>query len=520
VIDRLRVAAGQFAATQDLEENLVSCLRLIDEAIAAEVDLLVLPEFANHISVYRDKDHCRSVAVSLDGEWIGAISRRAREGRLHVAVTVTTQRDDGEVTVTSVLIDDEGSVVLAAPKQTLMGNERAHLVGGECVNELADTRFGPIGLYACMDGVTFETPRSYAVRGARLLTNSLNSFALDEAALHIPVRAVENGVFIVAANKVGPLLPAEQVDAFSEALGIPRTALDGAGESQIVGPDGTILTKAARTGEAMVWADVDLGLVNHGALAGRRPELYAPLGQPRSEVPSGDVPEAIAVAAAPSTDAAVAAIRNGAQLVVLPEEVAPPEVMPPGSYVMSTAVDAGVRIGSVWSSEGVVHEQRQLHPTSATADAVLADELALWDSPFGRIALYVGDDHLFPEAFRLAAIQGAHIALVAYEPTKPWESELAIRERAAENRLCLVACSASQHEAASMILNPPLDSLWSPQRSSTYDGTINTPDRVGASGDGPVLGSLHPGRALAREISKDTDLVGGRSWMASAPLVN
>jgi len=520
VIDRLRVAAGQFAATQDLDENLASCLRLIDNAIAAEVDLLVLPEFSNHISVYRDQDHCRAVALSLDGEWLGSIARRARAGGLHVAVTVTTPRHD-EVTVTSVLIDDLGTVIAAVPKQTLMGNERAHLVGGDCVNDLAQTRFGPIGLYACMDGVTFEMPRSYAVRGARLLTNSLNSFALDEAALHIPVRAVENGVFVVAANKVGPLLPVEQVDVFSEALGIPPTALDGAGESQIVGPDGTILAKASRTGEAVVWADVDLGAVDHGRLVGRRPALYAPLGQSRSNVPSGNVPEDVVVAAITSAEQAVDAMADGVQLVVLAEGVAPPEAIPDGVYLMSTAVDRGIRTASVWSSRGVVHEQRQIHSSSAAADdADLAGELSLWDSPFGTVALFVGDDHLFPEAFRLAAIEGAHIALVSYEPTNWWESDLGIRERAAENRLCLVACSSSEHDVASMILNPPLDSLWSPQRSSEYDGTINTPERVRSPDGGPVLGSLHPIRALAREISKNTDLVGGRSWRASAPLVS
>ena len=51
-----------------------------------------------------------------------------------------------------------------------------------------------------------------AVEGAQVLLNSLNSFALDEASLHVPVRAVENKVWVVAANKVGPLVPDRSID--------------------------------------------------------------------------------------------------------------------------------------------------------------------------------------------------------------------------------------------------------------------------------------------------------------------
>ena len=68
-----------------------------------------------------------------------------------------------------------------------------------------------------------------SLRGGQLLCNSLNSFASDEASLHIPVRAAENKVFVAAANKVGPLVPPEMVVPISEATGIPVKFLDGAG---------------------------------------------------------------------------------------------------------------------------------------------------------------------------------------------------------------------------------------------------------------------------------------------------
>ncbi|MGI9606706.1 MAG: nitrilase-related carbon-nitrogen hydrolase, partial [Acidimicrobiales bacterium] len=131
----------------------------------------------------------------------------------------------------------------------------------------------------------------------------------------------------------------------------------------------------------------------------------------------------------------------------------------------------------------------------------------------------VGDDHLYPETVRLASIQGAHIAVVLYAPTRAWQIDLAIRERAAENRLCLVAC-APQGTAGTMVLNPPRDSLWSTDRVHPYDGTINTPDAVVAGADDEVLdATIHPARSLHREISRDTNLVDGRSWQAAAELL-
>ena len=122
--------------------------------------------------------------------------------------------------------------------------------------------------------------------GARLLCNSLNSFARDEASLHVPVRAAENGVWVAAANKVGSLLPAGRAAEFSEALGVPAEALQGAGESQIVDPDGTVVVKAPPTGEAVVAADIDLSRCRPQRLDGRRPRVYGPLARPDTAIPA------------------------------------------------------------------------------------------------------------------------------------------------------------------------------------------------------------------------------------------
>jgi predicted amidohydrolase len=522
--DRVRVAVTQFATGTDPDENLATCLRMLDAAAARRAELAVLPEFCNHISVYDSSAHCREVAVELDGPWLGSLARRSAHHGIHTALAVTVARPGARVTLTSVLLDPDGRIVATADKQTLMGNERAHLSAGTEPAPVAGTAFGPVGLYACMDGVTFETPRTLAVRGARLLLNSLNSFARDEAALHVPVRAAENGVFVAAANKVGPLLPPDRITEFSEALNVPAEALEGAGESQIVAPDGTVVAKAPATGEAVVVADVDLSDCRPDRLHGRRPEVYGPLALPHTATP--EPPEAPALVAAcvpgaPGNPGLIDdAISAGARLVVLPELTAVPAAIAAGVMVVTTTVRDSQHIGQVWTVDGVVHEQPQLHYCVRHRDATrLGGSLDLHRTPFGDMAVIVGDDHRYPETARLAAVAGAHLIAVCWQPEHRWECDLALVERAAENRISVAACGPAGPRGAAMLLDPPADSLWNPRRSNRFDGTINTPHRLQAEpGDGLLVGAIHPARAIDREVSKDTDLVGGRAWRASAVL--
>src|SRR6478609_6348195 len=75
---RVRVAAVQFAAGTDVEANLATCLRMIDEAAKQSPDLVVLPEFCNHLSWYDDKAHCHRVSVELEGPFLTAVAEKAR----------------------------------------------------------------------------------------------------------------------------------------------------------------------------------------------------------------------------------------------------------------------------------------------------------------------------------------------------------------------------------------------------------------------------------------------------------
>ena len=547
------VAAAQFATAGDVEENLAVCLEMIDEAADAGAELIVLPELCNHLSVYDDADHCRRVAVAPDGGFVAACARRARARAAHVVLTVTVPRP-GAVTITNLLLDPAGRVAAQADKQTLMGNERAFLRPGPHVATVAETPWGTVGMYSCMDGVTCEVPRALAVQGAVLLTNSLNSFALDEAALHVPVRAVENQAFVVAANKVGPLVPAERIDDFAAALGVAAAALHGAGESQIVAPDGTVVAKAPRSGRAVVSAAIDLADVARVRAAHpmptRRPELYAALAEPGAEASPPATAEALTVAAVTGPAGAAEALATASgpgvgglgpgrldrsvstseqgdppleplpRLVVMPELAEPPARIPEGVTVVFTRRDGDRHIGVAADASGIILEQPQLHETPRLGWARAGgDRLATADLPWGRLAMAVGDDIRLPEVARLAAVHGAAVVAVCHQPTGDADLDLALAERSAENRVCVVAAAPAGPVAGCALIDPPADSLWSPSRAQPFDGAINLPDlRRIEPGRDCLIGVVHPARARSREISRQTNLVDGRSLAAAALL--
>jgi predicted amidohydrolase len=560
----LRVAAAQYGVTTDVEANLATALRFVAAAGAEGVEVLVLPEFGNHVSWYTDREHARQMAVTLDGPYVAALAAAAAEQGLWLMANCVVAQEDGRTTGTNILFSPQGDVVATSDKQVLMGSERLHLDPAVDNGPVVETPVARFGMYSCMDGVINETPRGLAVRGAQVLLNSLNSFALDEASLHIPVRAPENRVWIVAANKVGPLAPPEAIGEVAKGVGVPVERLHGAGESQVVAPDGTVVAMAPATGEAIVIADIDVSLADDkrrpdgtDVMASRRPELYAPLAaEPRGRVAPAGAAEAVVAVVTPTAEGPAAleeaarlvraAAEAGAELVVLPElycfegGVLDPaldaeEIEQRTHLAVATLTDAvhgsaalvvtslpgelgeGVSHDAVLvSAEGVVARQPQLHHVErhATWVTALGEALTVHEVPFGRLALVVGDDAVYPETFRLAALADADVVALPFTALEAWETRTGLVERSGENRLVVVAATRPGPGGASIVCDLPHDfTLWSPHWSAPFAGVISHPDVLDAAADGaPALVTVHPAEAVNRFVSRGTDLVDGRPW--------
>jgi len=532
----VRLAAAQHATGCDVEQNLDTTLRMIDLAARERPDVLVLPEFGNHLSVYDSFEHAHSVAIDLDGTWVDRVGAAAERHGIWIQSNCTVRRGPDRITNTNLLFDPRGDLRAANDKTVLMGAEGIHLSPADRAAELvaAEIHGGmlSIGTYACMDGVVPEVPRALAVRGARLLLNSLNSFALDEASVHIPVRAAENRAWLVACCKTGPLLPPDRSKEFSSAMGVPESMLRGAGESQIVRPDGVVVAKAGRDDEEVVVADADLTLVGlprpdgTDLWARRRPHVYRALAEPTPTQSDHARADEVPVAAGTWPDLA-RLVESGARLVVLPElsldddGIAATMRLLSGRdcLVVSSRRHRGPHgsshCGVAIDSTGVVAHAPQIHRVERHPWVDhLGDAVVTVDRPWGRVAIVVGDDVLYPEVPRLATLASADVIAVPWaEGGEPWDVELCLPERAAENRVNLVAAGP----AAMIVDLPPDFTLWAPERTRPFDGTINLPDIV--RDHRVAIGRVHPARSLNRRISRNTDLVDGRPWRLCASLV-
>jgi len=556
----MRVAAAQFAVGVSVDQNLATCLRMIESAVAdCQPALLVLPEFCNHLSWYEGRNHCDSVAVEENGPFLSALCAAAQRHRIHLVVNCTLRRGPEVTTGTSFLIDPEGEIIAEADKQVLMGHENDFLQSAVDVAPIRDTPVGRLGLYACMDGVINETPRSLALRGADILCNSLNSFALDEGSLHVPVRAAENRSFVVAANKIGPLIPEPALEPVAAATGIPAEYLHGAGESQIVAPDGKVLAKASRDQEEVIWADIEVQqartkLRPDGThiFESRRPELYGAIGRtpvsrgepPRSLPPAGVAviqPEGVGDAAVAHVIAALAELSGEIKLVVLPELFDLPDALVghldearrrgaatvaalksaarEGLWIATSIVEGDQHVGVLITARGIVHRQPQLHRTARHAGWMVPGERAeVIDLPWARFALVVGDDALFPETFRLLAVRGVEVVAAPVHVLETWEVATGLRERSAENRMCLIAATRPSDAGTSRIYDLHEDfTLMTPWKSRPFDGTISDPLVTAAPDEaGTTVGTVTPAATHNKVVSRGTDLVDGRPW----PLVD
>ncbi|TWX71374.1 nitrilase-related carbon-nitrogen hydrolase [Colwellia sp. C1TZA3] len=318
----MRIAVSQFATVLNVQENLASCVRMINQAAVCEPSLIVLPEFCNtqfssaqrcnNQPSYVDHNQAWHQALAIDGDFLQQIAQQAKKHHCYIMLNVTLRQDltrdhqnpaiRSNISVTSCIFSPFGELIQQADKQALIGQENDFFISTNKVSAVVTSPFGQLGFLTGSDGVTFAVARAFALGGAQLLCNSQSSFALDQSHLHDFARAGENNIFVATANKIGPLRQqelsqerlqgdsqeqqkyalAESGDLLKQSSRVEKYPM-GVGQSQIVSPNGKVLAKLDHNEEGFVFADIDLaeaGLSKKLRPDGtklikqRRPDLY------------------------------------------------------------------------------------------------------------------------------------------------------------------------------------------------------------------------------------------------------
>jgi predicted amidohydrolase len=274
----MRVAAIQSTASADRPGNLAAARGLVGAAVDDGAELVVLPEL---FSLYGNAPTLRAGAEPPDGPTVQWASEVASEHRIWLVAGsfiegVGRSRNHN----TSVLVGPDGTVEAMYRKLHLFDVDVPGAVTRESDAVVpgnarvgATLTFGdggllPIGLTICYDLRFPELYRLLSLAGALVIVVP-SAFSAATGPAHWEVllraRAIENQVFVIAADQVGTL---------------SRT-FTAHGHSMIVDPWGTVLAERPQ-GVGHIVTDLDLAAQQETrsllpSLAHRRPDAYGGL---------------------------------------------------------------------------------------------------------------------------------------------------------------------------------------------------------------------------------------------------
>lgn len=266
--------------SEDMRTMVPTACRMIEEAAKRNVDILTFSElfltpfFPNRL--VENFDHFFTLA---DGEIIQEIRAAARKAEMALILPFGERANTGLYNA-ALVCDRRGAVVGTYRKTHIPAyfpNEKAGGTGsyekfyftpgeGLPVFDLDGIR---IGIQICNDRLYPEPSRVLALRGAEIIVMPIcysvysdpeHRNAIWDVAMR--ARAFENGVFVVAANRVG-------LEGVRQHLG----------RSMIVDPRGTIIREAGHEHEELLVAAIDVDSVSTYRKKfpwwrDRRPDLY------------------------------------------------------------------------------------------------------------------------------------------------------------------------------------------------------------------------------------------------------
>lgn len=401
----VRVACAQLSArpVSSARAALADILQAMRQARRSGANLVVIPECSYPGYVLLDADPYRR-AIPSDAAALGAIANQARRSSIDVAVGIARRHPDGRLRNAAVYIDASGAELCSYAKCRLWNFDSRWFAPGDSL-PVFNTAFGDLAMMVCADGRNPEIARTLVAAGAWLILDptawvgsgpTYDAVRNPQADYALRARAIENGVWIAAADKCG------------SELG----AVHYAGRSQIVAPDGTIVAVAGSGSPQIIVADV------------RQTK-----------------PKPFVAALSPSDKRT---LRSSPRLHREPVRV-PPRLWL-GIY-QSARGRGDDRMALKAIAAQTVHT---LIRTGAKAAAV---KRALRRAHGLRSACICGSDMLAPEPARAAALRGADM-LVWLDPPKTTALMDIARTRALENRVYVALCTRADDAAAACLINP------------------------------------------------------------------
>jgi len=249
----MRVAVAQMnAGRDDVDVNVATAVRLLDEAAAGGADLVALPELWPH---YGSRSVAVTIAETIPGSLTEPLADVARRHGMWVLAGSIYERADGRIFNTSPLFDREGELVATYRKIHLFDVElegqppirESDLFSAGDAMVTHDTDLGRLGLSICYDLRFPELYRGLVAAGAELLSVPSAFTAVTGAAyweVLLRARAIEDQCVVIAPAQWGP-------------WGSPEDGRRTFGHAMVTDPWGSILVEAPGEGDGVWFADVE-----------------------------------------------------------------------------------------------------------------------------------------------------------------------------------------------------------------------------------------------------------------------
>lgn len=253
----------------DIACNLSHAASLARKAASEDAKIICFPECFNVGYSVERVSQMAALAEPLNGKTIRCLSALARELEVYLIAPIILSTQVGIAQNAAVLIDDQGKVIGKYAKCHPIGGEKDFLKRGYDY-PVFKTKYGNIGILICYDLSHPEAARILAERGAQLIFVPAawrdKRYFMRGFNTNLVCRAIDNVLFMAGANRCGV------IDGVSFG-----------GDSQIVDPEGTILSKAGRE-EEIITAEINLERVweerlTNSILIDSHPEDFAFLAE-------------------------------------------------------------------------------------------------------------------------------------------------------------------------------------------------------------------------------------------------
>jgi predicted amidohydrolase len=411
-----------------------------------------------------DQEQCDK---ALEGaqEFLNKIATLAAERKVYIATGVAIY--EGEKLYNAAYIyDDDGRLLHKTAKSNMWHYDATWFTPGE-EYEVFDTKFGKMGMLICADGRVPEIARILALKGARLIIDTVNltAAAADPKALMnqqyefmLPVRAMENNTWFLVSDKAG-------LEAKTGSY---------LGRSMVIAPNGDIVADASTDKQEIVYYEVDMELAG-GEQPERRPELYGELvkdvneldvckvmKEPVMELARTEVFVSTAAFKAQTEEAYLEQAKfyvracelMKTKILCLPQMNGDSDIealvspiqsaLTTDMIVVVSGMSQGCKSAVIFDKEGIYSKCYKTHGELSN----LNGQLEVVKTPYGRLSVMFDEEAYIQEIARVHMLKGCEILIWSDSKARGMDTKV-MQTRGAENKIFVVRTSNAENDTSS-----------------------------------------------------------------------